>query len=442
MDLAPEQKLHGFTVRTREELPEIDGTAYVLDHDKSGAQLLYLRNDDNNKAFSIAFKTPPADDTGVFHILEHSVLCGSDKFPVKEPFVDLLKSSMQTFLNAMTFPDKTMYPVASTNDQDLLNLADVYLDAVLHPAIYRKRAIFEQEGWHYELGGDTEAEAGDSVAGDAVAATETADGSARLVLNGVVYNEMKGALSDPNSVLYDELQAALFPDTAYRFESGGTPRAIPDLTYEQFLEEHRRHYRLDNSYLTLYGDLDLDGMLAFLDERYLSPVADEQAAATGIGAEGAPLGPHELREQAPVRALGVKRNMATAPENACAGLGYVIGNACERTRMTAVDILIDAIAGSNEAPLKRALLDAGLAADATAFFADSLLQPFAVIQLRGLEEGGAERFRPVVEKTLRKLADGGLDRALVEASLSRAEFVMREREYGMPDGVEIGRAHV
>lgn len=437
MDLAPEQKLHGFTVRTREELPEIDGTAYVLDHDKSGAQLLYLRNDDNNKAFSIAFKTPPADDTGVFHILEHSVLCGSDKFPVKEPFVDLLKSSMQTFLNAMTFPDKTMYPVASTNDQDLLNLADVYLDAVLHPAIYRKRAIFEQEGWHYELGGDTEAEAGDSVAGDAVAATEAADGSARLVLNGVVYNEMKGALSDPNSVLYDELQAALFPDTAYRFESGGTPRAIPDLTYEQFLEEHRRHYRLDNSYLTLYGDLDLDGMLAFLNERYLSPVADEQAAATGIGSEGAPLGPHELREQAPVRALGVKRNMATAPENACAGLGYVIGNACERTRMTAVDILIDAIAGSNEAPLKRALLDAGLAADATAFFADSLLQPFAVIQLRGLEEGGAERFRPVVEETLRKLADGGLDRTLVEASLSRAEFVMREREYGMPDGVAL-----
>lgn len=437
MDLTPDRKLHGFTVRTREDLPEIDGTAYVLDHDKSGAQLLYLQNDDSNKAFSIAFKTPPADDTGVFHILEHSVLCGSDKFPVKEPFVDLLKSSMQTFLNAMTFPDKTMYPVASTNDQDLLNLTDVYLDAVLHPAIYRKRAIFEQEGWHYELADDVEAEAGDSVVGDAVAAAEAADGSARLVLNGVVYNEMKGALSDPNSVLYDELQAALFPDTAYRFESGGTPRAIPDLTYEQFLEEHRRHYRLDNSYLTLYGDVDLDGMLAFLDGRYLSPVADEQAASAGLDAEGAPIGPHELREQAPVRTLGVKRNMATAPENACAGLGYVIGNARERTRMVAVDILIDAIAGSNEAPLKRALLDAGLAADALAFFADSLLQPFAVIQLRGLEKGGAERFRPVVEETLRGLADGGLDRTLVEASLSRAEFVMRERDFGMADGVAL-----
>ena len=440
MDLSIDQKLHGFTVRTREELPEIDGTAFVLDHGKSGAKLLYLQNDDTNKAFSISFKTPPADDTGVFHILEHSVLCGSDKFPVKEPFVNLLKSSMQTFLNAMTFPDKTMYPVASTNDQDLLNLMDVYLDAVLHPAIYHKRAIFEQEGWHYELAGDMEADEGDAVAGDAVAQTEAADGQTRLALNGVVYNEMKGALSDPNSVLYDELQAALFPDTAYRFESGGTPRAIPDLTYEQFLEEHRRHYRLDNSYLTLYGDVDIDVVLAFLDQEYLSPVADEQAAATGIGAEGAPLGPHELALQAPVCALGVAKNMATAPENACMGLGYVLGTARERTRMVAADILIDALMGSNEAPLKRALLDADLADDAQAFLADALLQPFAVIQLKGLKEGAAERFKSVVDDTLRRLADGGLDHALVEASLSRAEFVMRERDFGMADGVALSMA--
>ncbi|BAK44323.1 insulinase family protein [Eggerthella sp. YY7918] len=437
MELTQNQKLHGFTVRSCEELPEIDGRAYVLDHVKSGAQLLYLQNDDNNKAFSISFKTPPADDTGVFHILEHSVLCGSDKFPVKEPFVNLLKSSMQTFLNAMTFPDKTMYPVASTNEQDLKNLMDVYLDAVLHPAIYHKRAIFEQEGWHYELAGDVEANQGDSVAGDMVAATEAADGSARLVLNGVVYNEMKGALSDPNSVLYDELQAALFPDTAYRFESGGTPRAIPDLTYQQFLEEHRRHYRLDNSYLTLYGNLDLDDMLAFLDEAYLSPVADEQAAATGFAAEGAPLAPHTLAVQEPVRALGVVRKMPTAPENACMGLGYVIGDVHERTRMVAADILIDAIMGSNEAPLKRALLDAGLADDAQAFLMDSLLQPFAVIQLRGLAEGAARRFKDVVDKTLTDLADGGLDHALVEASLSKAEFVMREHDFGMADGVAL-----
>ena len=437
MDLTPHQNLHGFTVRSRETLPEIDGTAYVLDHEKSGARLLYLANDDANKAFSISFKTPPADDTGVFHILEHSVLCGSRKFPVKEPFVNLLKGSMQTFLNAMTFPDKTMYPVASTNDQDLLNLMDVYLDAVLHPAIYEKRAIFEQEGWHYELADDVEVGQGGAAEDAATAASEGTERTARLVLNGVVYNEMKGALSDPNSVLYDELQAALFPDTTYRFESGGTPRAIPDLTYERFLEEHRRHYRLDNSYLTLYGNVDLDAMLAFLDEAYLSPVADEEAARD---ARDGRLDPHPLDLQAPVEARGVVRRMATAPENACMALGYVIGEARERTRMVAVDILIDAVMGSNEAPLKRALLDAGLADDAQAFYADALLQPFAVIQLKGLAEGAAERFKTVVDETLAALADGGLDHALVEASLSRAEFIMRERDFGMADGVALSMA--
>ncbi|OUO90900.1 peptidase M16 [Gordonibacter sp. An230] len=421
MDLTPGFQLHGFTVRSCEKLPEIDGTAYVLDHGKSGARLLYLANDDPNKAFSISFKTPPADDTGVFHILEHSVLCGSRKFPVKEPFVNLLKGSMQTFLNAMTFPDKTTYPVASTNDKDLRNLMDVYLDAVLHPAIYEKRAIFEQEGWHYELVDNTE---------------QTGD-TGRLILNGVVYNEMKGALSDPNSVLYDELQAALFPNTAYRFESGGTPLAIPDLTYERFLEEHRRHYRLDNSYLTLYGDVDLDETLAFLDEAYLSPVADEE---TVRDEEDGRLNPHPLELQAPVKTRGVVRRMATAQENACMALGYVIGEARERTRMVAVDILIDAMMGSNEAPLKRALLDAEIADDAQAFYADALLQPFAVIQLKGLVEGAAERFKPIVDETLAALADGGLDHALVEASLSRAEFVMRERDFGMADGVALSMA--
>ncbi len=424
MDLTIDQKLHGFTVLSRETLPEIDGFAFVLSHDKSGAKMLYLKNDDENKAFSIAFKTPPADDTGVFHILEHSVLCGSDKFPVKEPFVNLLKSSMQTFLNAMTFLDKTMYPVASTNDQDLLNLTDVYLDAVLRPMIYRKRAIFEQEGWHYEVD--------EAVPSDEETKTEEAkDGQVSLTLNGVVYNEMKGALSDPNSVLYDELQAALFPDTAYRFESGGTPRAIPDLTYERFLEEHARHYRLDNSYLTLYGNLDLEGMLAFLDENYLEPLA---------GSSRSEEGPHELTLQPPVENLGKVRTMATAPENACIGLGYVVGEVHDRTRMVAADILIDALMGSNEAPLKRALLDEGLADDAQAFFADSLLQPFVVLQLKGLAPQAAERFRPTVERALVRILDEGLDPTLVEASLSRAEFVMRERDFGMADGVALSMA--
>ena len=424
MNLEQGQELHGFTVLTAEPLPEIDGDAYTLSHPVSGAKLLYLRNDDRNKAFSIAFRTPPADDTGVFHILEHSVLCGSEKFPVKEPFVNLLKTSMQTFLNAMTFGDKTLYPVASTNDQDLMNLADVYMDAVLHPDIYRKRQVFEQEGWHLEVADADEAQA------------ET---GRQLTYNGVVYNEMKGALSDSTSVLYDQLQASLFPDTPYAFESGGTPEAIPTLTYEHYLEEHERHYRLDNSYIVLYGNLDLDRMLAFLDERYLTPVAAEQAkrreqrAAEGL----AELAPRTLPVQGPVRALGVRREMATAPENACMGLGWVIGHVRERTRIVAVDILLDAIAGSNEAPLKRALLDSGIAGDVQSYLADSVQQPFAVLQVRDLGEDAAKRLRPAVDAELERLAAGGLDHALVEASISRAEFVMRERDFGMADGVAL-----
>ena len=410
MDLQPEQVACGFTVRTAEDLPEIEGRAYVLDHEATGAQLLYLRNDDSNKAFSIAFKTPPADDTGVFHILEHSVLCGSDKFPVKEPFVNLLKSSMQTFLNAMTYPDKTVYPVASTNEQDLLNLMDVYLDAVFHPAIYSKRTIFEQEGWHVELA----SEEGES------------EGNASLAYNGVVYNEMKGALSDPESVLYDELSAALFPDTAYRFESGGKPSAIPTLTYEGFLDTHRRHYNAANAKIVLYGDMDIERFLAFIDERL------REAAPAGSEGTGEP---NPLALQAPVLSFGNRKTMKTAPENACCAVGYVIGEARDRERMLAADVLLDAIMGSNEAPVKRALLDAGLADDVQAYVADAMLQPFAVVELRGIDGDGAKKLRPAFEGAVRKLADGALDRGIVEAALSHAEFLLRERNFGMADGV-------
>ena len=408
MELTPCKTVHGFTVRTTSDLPEIDGRAYVLDHNASRAQLLYLQNDDANKAFSIAFKTPPANDTGVFHILEHSVLCGSDKFPVKEPFVNLLKSSMQTFLNAMTYPDKTIYPVASTNEQDLLNLMDVYLDAVLHPAIFHKRAIFEQEGWHVELAGE--------------------EGSGKLAYNGVVYNEMKGALSDPESILYDELSAALFPDTAYRFESGGKPSSIPTLSYEEFLDTHRRHYNLANAKIVLYGNMDIERFLAFLDERYLAPDAAE------AGADGAP---NPLELQAPVMSFGNKTPMKTAPENACCAVGFVAGTAADRERMIAMDILLDAIFGSNEAPAKRALLDENLACDIVAYMADAMLQPFAVVQAKGLEEGAAERLRPALSRVLTELADGALDHDVVAAALSHAEFVMREQNFGIADGVAL-----
>ena len=393
----------GFTVTRVEELPEISGQAYLMRHDATGARALWLACADTNRSFAISFKTPPADDTGVFHILEHSVLCGSKRYPVKEPFVNLLKTSMQTFLNAMTFPDKTMYPVASTNVADLENLMGVYLDAVLHPAIYERPRIFEQEGWHLE-----------------------ADDAGELSYNGVVFNEMKGALSDPDDVLYQALGRSLFPDTCYGHESGGNPRAIPTLTYEAFLDSHARHYALPNSYTILYGDLDIDRELAFVDERFRG------AAQRGAGA------PNPLALQAPVRAERRVVTMATAPSNASIGLSYVLGTAADRTRVLAVDVLLDALCGSNEAPLKRRVLDAGLADDFSAMLADGVLQPQALFFLRGLRPGAGERFRALVESACAELAEGGIPRDKLEAALAQAEFNLREGDWGgYPDGIAL-----
>lgn len=427
MELAPGTVLHGFAIESNDGLPEIGGRAVTARHSPSGARLLYLRNDDPNKAFAIGFRTPPRDDTGVFHILEHSVLCGSERFPVKEPFVDLLKGSMQTFLNAMTFSDKTLYPVASTNEQDLFNLMDVYLDAVFHPQIYRKRAIFEQEGWHEEL-----------VAADGAGdAAELPAEQTELIYNGVVYNEMKGALSDANAVLYDEVQSALFPQTCYAFESGGTPEAIPTLTYEGFLDEHRRHYRTGNSYLFLYGDVDIDRALAFLDERYLVPVSAEQDAEDARRADAGeePLEPRTIDRQKPLAAPYRQRTMDTAPENACAAAGYVIGDASDRMRVTAADILLDALMGSNEAPLKRALLDRGIAHDIQASIVDSVAQPFVFVQLQMPAEGAGEALVDTLQRETEALLEAGLDRELIEAAISHAEFQLREHEMGIADGV-------
>ena len=431
MEIIPGNVLNGFVFQSCEDLPEIDGKAFTAIHQDSGSRLLVLQNDDNNKAFSISFRTPPQDDTGVFHILEHSVLCGSDRFPVKEPFVDLLKGSMQTFLNAMTFSDKTMYPVASTNEQDLYNLMDVYLDAVFHPQIYRKRAIFEQEGWHYELTGAPGVESTDcDIAALPVDQTQ-------LVYNGVVYNEMKGALSDAGTVLYSELQKALFPNTPYAFESGGTPEAIPTLSYENYLDEHRRHYRTDNSYIVLYGNLDIERALVFLDERYLTPVAAEQRAADHARADAnlEPLAPRTLNMQPPIVSPLVTRTMDTAPENACAGCGYAIGTAKDRLRVMAVDILLDALMGSNEAPLKRALLDSGIADDIIAFVADSLLQPFVVVQANMPHDGEGANLEQHLRTQVSALLESGIDHELIEASLAHTEFVAREHATSTADGV-------
>ena len=401
-NLALASSHQGFSVVAIEPVQEIGGTAYIMRHDATGARLMWLACADTNRSFAIAFKTPPANHTGVFHILEHSVLCGSDRFPVKEPFVTLLKTSMQTFLNALTFPDKTMYPVASTNVADLENLMDVYLDAVLHPAIYGRPRIFEQEGWHLEL----------------------QDG--RLVYNGVVYNEMRGALSDPEDVLFNELSAQLFPDTCYRWVSGGDPHDIPKLSYGEFLDTHARHYNLANSYTILYGDLDIERELAFVGKRF------DAAAKRDAGA------PNPLERQAPVSPATHRREMATSPENACVGLSYVVSDTPERLLVLAADILSDMLAGSNEAPLKRRVLEKGLGDDLFVQVVDGELQPQLMFVLRGAREGVAERFRELVEEVAAELAQSGLPKDRLEASLAQMEFNLREGDWGgYPDGVAL-----
>lgn len=431
--LVPGTTCHGFAVERCETVPELDSDAYVLRHTTSGARLLHLACNDENKAFAIGFKTPPADSTGVFHILEHSVLCGSAKFPVKEPFVDLIKSSMQTFLNAMTYPDKTIYPVATTNEQDLYNLMDVYLDAVFNPAIYTKPTIFEQEGWHYELDlpEGAEGEGGDSSA-------SLREGTLRY--NGVVFNEMKGALSDPMSVLDDAVNAALYPDTAYAHESGGDPRAIPALTYEQFLDTHARHYNPSNSYITLYGDLDVDRALAFLDERYLSqPSAASRRmdAAVAAGEDPSALAPNPLGVQTPVTCEYKRVEMATTPENALVGLGLVLGSALDRKRTIAADILFEALLGSNEAPVKKAILAAGLGGNVVSYTAAECLQPYELIMLQNAQPGVARELRRVFQDACRDLCEHGVPRERLEAIISSNEYDLRQRDYGIADGVAI-----
>ena len=436
--LVPGTTCHGFAVERCETVPELDSDAYVLRHAASGARLLYLACDDENKAFAIGFKTPPADSTGVFHILEHSVLCGSAKFPVKEPFVDLIKSSMQTFLNAMTYPDKTIYPVATTNEQDLYNLMDVYLDAVFNPAIYTKPTIFEQEGWHYELD-LPEGEGGDATEVDFEACPKNLrEGTLRY--NGVVFNEMKGALSDPMSVLDDAVNAALYPDTAYAHESGGDPRAIPALTYEQFLDTHARHYNPSNSYITLYGDLDVDRALAFLDERYLSqPSAASRRMDAAVAASEDPsaLAPNPLDVQAPVTCEYKRVKMATTPENALVGLGLVLGSALDRKRTIAADILFEALLGSNEAPVKKAILAAGLGGNVVSYTAAECLQPYELIMLQNAQPGVARELRRVFQDACRDPCEHGVPRERLEAIISSNEYDLRQRDYGIADGVAI-----
>ena len=388
----------GYTLVKREDCPEQHGTLTVLTHDVSGAAVLLVENDDDNKAFGIGFGTFPSDDTGVFHILEHSVLAGSEKYPVKSPFLQLLKSSMASFLNAMTFPDKTVYPFATPNETDFKNLMDVYLNAVFCPLAMVDKGVFEQEGWHRDEDG---------------------------TVSGVVYNEMQGALATPDAQLQNALSRAMFPDTAYGFVSGGDPASIPALTYEKYVRVYRRHYSADNCCITLYGKMDMAEKLAFLDEQYLSRMP-KSASRPRLTVQD---------EQA-----GAKRKIPyytekPEPDEAQCALAWYTGAFSDRERQLGVEILLDALLGTNQAPLKAALLEEKLGADIDVGFDDSTLQPTLELVLRGATEESAGKFAAAVRKAVDGILEKGIPEELLMASLNSTEFASLERPGSIPDGV-------
>ena len=402
---------HGFKVLQAQYVEEVHAKAYLMEHVQSGAQLFYLANDDDNKVFSISFRTPPADDTGVAHILEHSSLCGSRKYHLKEPFVDLVKGSLNTFLNAMTYPDKTVYPVASRNAKDFHNLMDVYLDAVFYPLLYENKYTMRQEGWHYNI--------------------ESLDGE--LSYNGVVYNEMKGVYSSPDAYLENEALKVLFPDNCYRFESGGYPDAIPQLTQEKFEQFHKTYYSPENSYIYLYGDMDIDATLAYLNDDYLCHFTKTGTVDSVIHEQVSLERTAEVESTYPVDA-GEDCTAKTYHE-----LSIVTGNAKDLQTTMALRILEGVLLESEAAPLRRALLDAGVGQNISGSFTNSLLQPVFAIRVSGSEKNLRDKFISTIYKTLQDLTIKGIDKKLLEAALNSTEFKMREADFGAyPKGLIIG----
>lgn len=403
---------HGFKLLRKSAIKEVSSEAYLFEHEKSGARLFFLENDDDNKVFSIGFRTPPVDDTGVAHIVEHSVLCGSRKYPLKEPFVELVKGSLNTFLNAMTYPDKTIYPVASRNDKDFRNLMDVYLDAVFYPAMRENPQILMQEGWHYEI----------------------EDAGAPLKYSGVVYNEMKGVFSSPDDLLERKIMHSLYPDTTYGFESGGDPVHIPELTQEMFKDFHSRYYHPSNSYIYLYGDLDLEEKLAYLDEEYLSHF------------DRIPI-PSRIEKQEPFSALQESvEYYSVGQEESMEGktfiaLSWIMGDKLDMETCLGLEILNHALLKTSAAPLRKVLIDAGLGRDVDSTFEDALRQPYFSICVAGTEPEKAQEFRKLTHETLQKYAEEGIDETLLEASLNLMEFRLREADFGSaPKGLIMGIA--
>ena len=394
------ENLTAYEVVKEENLTDIHSKGTFLRHRKTGARVLLIENEDENKVFNIAFRTPPKDSTGVAHILEHSVLCGSREFPLKDPFVELVKGSLNTFLNAMTYPDKTCYPVASCNDQDFQNLMHVYLDAVFYPNIYKKEEIFRQEGWNYQL--------------------ENPEGP--LKYNGVVYNEMKGAFSSPDEVLEREIMNSLFPDTPYGCESGGNPENVPELTYEGFLDFHRKYYHPSNSFIYLYGNMDMEEKLDFIDKKYLSSF-DVLSVDSVIPEQEVFSAYKDITIPYPVS------EQEGEEDNTYLSYNMVAGTATDNLKCMAFEVLDYALLSAPGAPLKKALLDAKIGKDIYGSFDDGILQPYFTVVAKGANADKKEEFVSVIRKVLTDIVENGIDKKAVEAGINYMEFRYREADF-------------
>ncbi len=393
-----------------EDIPDIRARGTLLRHKKSGARVALLECDDENKVFNIAFRTPPKNSTGVAHILEHSVLCGSKNFPLKDPFVELVKGSLNTFLNAMTYPDKTMYPVASCNDQDFQNLMHVYLDAVFYPNIYKEEKIFRQEGWHYEM----------------------EDMDAPLKLNGVVYNEMKGAFSSADEVVDREIFNTLFPDTSYGVESGGDPQVIPELSYEEFLQFHSTYYHPSNAYIYLYGKMDMTEKLEWMDAQYLSQF-EKITVDSAIPLQKSFGKPVEKELFYPVL------DNDPLEDNAYLTCSMVVGESRDTELNVAMQILEYVLLDAPGAPLKQRLLDEGIGSDVSSSYEDSICQPFFSIMVKGADEHKKDRFVALIREELARIADEGISRKALMSGINYYEFRFREADFSSyPKGLILG----
>ena len=399
-----------YEILDEHRVEDVQSDGFILRHKKSGARIAVLSNNDDNKVFYIGFRTPPEDETGVPHIIEHTTLCGSKKFPVKDPFIELAKGSLNTFLNAMTYPDKTVYPVASCNDQDFKNLMDVYLDAVFNPNITKYEEIFKQEGWHYELTGKDD----------------------ELKINGVVYNEMKGAYSSPDEVLSSQIYRSLFPDNTYSKDSGGNPEYIPKLTYEAYLDFYHKYYHPSNSYIYLYGDMDVVERLVWLDKEYLS-LYDYKKVNSEINKQPAFDEIKNVEAQYSITMDDSQENKTYLSYN------RVVGDTLDEMLYQAFDVLDYALVSAPGAPVKQALIDAGIGDDVYGSYDAGILQPVFSFVAKNANASQADEFESIIENTLKEVVKTGINKEALLAGINSSEFKFREADFGQfPKGLLFG----